>query len=152
MSWPEQIDSAPLAATYLVANTPAYLYKAFRGDDSVRRLAQLFTAEELAKLFRKAVAQTERSPIDVVQAYAALVAMTLHDYEEWRSVLMGLDVTVLDWGERIRQIALSRAVSSLVTSYDMPTQVPAGVSAGQVATTETKLIVAQQPKVTLISD
>jgi len=113
--WPENISAEPLVATYLAANTPAYLLKHLRNSQVVSRLGQERTPVQLAELINAILAQRERTPLDVAKAYAALVAMSLSDYSVWRHVVNALDLAALDWGVEVRQLMQSRAVPSTVT-------------------------------------
>ena len=142
-----EAQALELETTYVVANTPAYLYRKLRESDVVRQLAGEFNAEQLTALYHNLVAVPNRTVSHVAQAYAMMVAMTLRDYAEWRPLIDGLDVSRLDWAERIRAIATQRATPTLATSLTVsPVRITGRIPA---TSTNTEERVAVQPRVVI---
>ncbi len=142
-----EAQALELEATYVVANTPEYLYRRLRDSEVVRRLANDFSAELLATMYREVLAKPNRTASDVAQAYAAMVALTLRDYSEWRPLIDGFEITTLDWAERIRAIAKQRATPTVVTSL---TASPAKIAAPTLATaSNTDEGVAVRPRIVI---
>ena len=127
-----------LVPDYLVSNTPYYLFKKLRSNPVLSQLARDNSPEQLEAAFQGATGKNkkERTALDIVQAYACIIALSLKDYAEGKSVLDRLPVTRLDWGLDIRNISLKKAVpESLLTvaiGYKVPTPCPL-VSASSTA-------------------
>lgn len=104
------LNENELARIYLVANTPSYLYRHYRSDQSVQEVSNQNSAMDLL-LFARQIAQLpNRTLRQVIQAYAGLVALTLKDVEvriDDRNSLQGLD-----WGEAILSLGSNNQVST----------------------------------------
>jgi hypothetical protein len=66
-------------------------------------------------MYHELIAIPDRTASHVAQAYAAMVAMTLRDYSEWKGLVERLEVASLDWADRIRATARQNAVPTVVT-------------------------------------
>jgi len=97
------LNTRQLATTYLVANTPAFLYNAFRTDASVQRLATENTSDDLAQHVEQIAGQETRSVKETVSAYAALVALTLQPYPAAR-LLVGRQIAALEWAHDLLRL------------------------------------------------
>jgi len=90
-----------LVQTYMVANTPGYLYKHYRRMEALQELRKRYSPEELATFVEEVDTSPEASLEDVVKAYAATVALTLGDNSSAVAVVEGLRVERLAWVKRI---------------------------------------------------
>lgn len=115
MTLPQQIDVDELVGTYMVSNTPAYLYKHYRRSESVAWMAGNLSVEQLVALLREAREKLIKSPADMALAYAAVVALSLKDYELVREIIEGLDTTGLEWGKDIKINVISHAKPTTLT-------------------------------------
>lgn len=107
MNVPPGIDIDSIRNIYILANTPAYLYKELRANASVQRLARTLEVPELFEIYRQA-ARSKASADEVSLGYAALVAMTLKDYHAVKEVFDRLSAYKLDWAPKIIDLFLSR--------------------------------------------
>jgi hypothetical protein len=86
----------------------SYLYRHLRGTGGVQGLAQRH-AEDIGAELGQLLSSDRLSSDRVAEAYAALVALTLRDYKEWRTVVGSLDLSKLHWGDHVRGIATAKA-------------------------------------------
>src|SRR3989344_7434722 len=93
-----------LAAIYLVANTPAYLYDRYRAEQCIQSLARDKSTRELVAIATQIAADTNRTPTELAVGYAALVALTFKDFREATSVLDGVRLEQLEWSDRILEL------------------------------------------------
>ncbi len=86
---------------YLFANTPVYLYRRLRAEESVKALADSATPLELAALVAKMDRKRKRGPEDIAVAYSAIVAATFHSSREVHEAFDQLNLRHLDWANAI---------------------------------------------------
>lgn len=98
------IDIEALKREYLFANTAGHLYQHFRENSSLRNLAKTEGPEILLEEYRKRTAKHGRGIEDVVAAYAVLMAATFYDYKEAIETFDKLDLSRLEWGEKLADI------------------------------------------------
>ena len=90
-----------LAQTYLVANTPSYLYRHYRSDQSVQDFARHNNTEDLVSIAEQISRFKNRTLEDLILAYAAIVALTFKDFREVKDALGRASFTGLDWATDI---------------------------------------------------
>ncbi|MCI0488619.1 MAG: hypothetical protein L0229_18685 [Blastocatellia bacterium] len=110
----KKLDLETLKSHYIVSNTPAYLYKYFRRDNSVQKLAEAASYSELEKIFNSKLKKKEKDLDDLVIIYALVVALSYHDYSKVRSFFEKLSDVDIEWLSNIKEIYLS---SAEVTQY-----------------------------------
>lgn len=93
---------ADIERTYMVANTPTYLYKTLRENVAVQKLAESNTLLELASLYKRRAGKKRRSLGDVAVAYAAFVAMSLKERSGAQATMSAIDTSLLDWATPIK--------------------------------------------------
>jgi hypothetical protein len=71
------LNENELARIYLVSNTPSYLFRHYRADQSVQELSSRHSAVDLLSFATQVAQLHNRTLRQVIQAYAALVAFTL---------------------------------------------------------------------------
>lgn len=103
----DQLDLKSLCETYLVANTPMYLYRHLRSNNSLRRIAEDFSAEGLVAEYESRTTKQRRSVEDIAVAYAMLSAITQLDYPVAMAALDNMDLSRLDWATELRDIYLA---------------------------------------------
>jgi hypothetical protein len=123
--------------TYIVSNTPLYLYKQLRRLQAVQNLASLVSADDLTAGYLERVNAKDRTVDDVATAYAFLVALTHKESQEAFLQLRSLDVSRLEWAAVIRDTYFSKVLpeTSLditIPNLDLPT-VRAGTDAPSVS-------------------
>ena len=94
--------------TYLVANTPTYLYNRLRQLPAVQQLGEIASTNAIVALFSASTRTESKTSNDVATAYACIVALTYRPPTERRRALQNLDVSRLEWGEMVRDIGLDR--------------------------------------------
>ena len=110
----------PLAALYLAANTPGFLYDTYRRSLTVQTLAATQQVQDLVETVNHVAGMAKRSLADVVTAYAALVALTLKDYEDVGSELPKLAMVGLEWTEKLIAIWDGLRMSTSRQSFELP--------------------------------
>jgi hypothetical protein len=126
-----------LSNIYLVANTPAYLFKRLRATQIVQTLAQKHTATELLTYARNSSVSYRMSADQMARAYAALVAATLRPFDETRRI-GEQEWPRMRWGQDIRSIAQSSPSNnaSVARAVMSPTitakTVPSGPTGGRL--------------------
>jgi hypothetical protein len=110
------LDLATLARIYLLANTPRYLYRRFREDPSVQRLARALTATELLSIITEIGARETRDSQSLATAYGALVALTFQPLDSTRAAFNDWGGGRLQWDREIWELYLQEAVPTQVVS------------------------------------
>lgn len=93
-----------LAQIYVVANTPSYLYRHFKKDPAVEDLAKTNSVAELVSTAKIDGATAARSLPEIVSAYAALIALTLKDYNQISNTLREGNFPGLHWAKDIVRV------------------------------------------------
>jgi len=110
--------------TYLVSNTPLYLYKRLRDLPAVQRLAEDNDVEELGSEYLRRAKTIPRKPDDVALAYACLVALTTKEWRRVMPLIRLLDLSDLDWASLLRDIYLARLSPEESISIKAPAKLP----------------------------
>jgi len=110
---PEEISI--LEKIYIVANTPSYLYKHFKREVCVERLASNYNVKELIKHIAQIDRKKERLLADVTSAYAACVAMTFHDVRTVTGLMRQLKFRNIEWVKEIINIWESSYIPTQIT-------------------------------------
>lgn len=103
------LDLETLAETYSYANTPSYLYKHFRRNDTVAALSSEYTPDELVEGFNRAMAEKNPHAGILVVIYSIIMAMTLKEYSQVKSFFDELRECALPWAKELSNIFLSSA-------------------------------------------
>lgn len=118
------LNENQLGRIYLVANTPSYLFRHYRLDESVQRLARQNTVSDLVDFVSSVATNRDRTLLQTLQAYAALVALTFKG-KETRSVNQDL-FEGLDWARSI--VALGAASKTATTEVQLTSKPTVEVS------------------------
>lgn len=122
-----------LKRAYIYANTAHYLYKNFRSDESVKRLADKTNIEDLFRMYEEAVPEALNSVTDAVTVYALVIAISYKEYDsKVRRFFKQLDQCPLEWMMDLKDMltAKVRSVISSTHSY---------VNEGSVASKEVSI-------------
>lgn len=92
-----------ITKTFLVSNTPDYLYEELRGESAVQELSERESAEELIQTITGIDQQDDRDLSDIAEAYAATVALTFKPGSKVLPLLDELTLESLKWVEPILQ-------------------------------------------------
>src|SRR5262245_58571020 len=93
-------DLRSLSETYVVANTPAFLFSRFKLSTAVERLAKAESSADLAAAVLDAD-DFSKGLDSVVTAYAALTALTLQDAKPQLDSLRAVRFLRLEWAHWI---------------------------------------------------
>lgn len=119
-----------LVAIYLVANTPSYLYRHFRGSPTVQRLADSNSPAELVAFISRVDSEERTTPVAVALAHASAVAMTYQRSDIADSAIAGLVIQHLRWIPILFSIWKQGRIETTTTKVDLPRiEVPGRVSA-----------------------
>lgn len=100
---PSKLAMREVTALYLFANTPVYLYRKLRANESVKALSDSARPVELAALAATIDRKRKRSPQDIAVAYSAIVAATFHDSRDVHAAFDSLVLRHIDWASTILQ-------------------------------------------------
>lgn len=92
------LDIETLKKDYVLANTAAQLYRSFKSNSSVRLLGEKEKLEILVEGYKSRASKEQKTIEDLVELYAILIAISLHDYEIAVELLKKLDTSALEWG------------------------------------------------------
>lgn len=113
-----------LIGIYLIANTPAYLFRRYRASQFIQRLGKSSKPLELAEEIVKFLALDKPSLLDVVSCFAAATALASKTPSEVRSVIDALPKQRPSWlDEVLHQSSIARP-STTYTSIDLPRPQP----------------------------
>lgn len=112
-----------LVRVYMVANTPAYLYRKLLSEESVAELAAANSVEQLIDFILRVDESQERSVEDVAGAYGAVVALTLKDSQRVIEALEDVRLENLEWVEAVLRIWDSERIPTVTKEgYPPPSQ------------------------------
>ena len=98
------LNTKAIARTFLLANTPSYLYRHLRAEQSVAAFARANTAQSIAALVRSQLSVPPGTAINAPLVYALLAAITLAPPPDSHKAIASLDISNLEWGEAFRAI------------------------------------------------
>lgn len=93
----------------LFANTPAYLFKRLRRDESVEALARAHSTSFLLDVVRSVAQAAEPSVPQLAFGYAALVALTFHENIRWHELSSDIASGKLRWAHEL--VTLNNLIS-----------------------------------------
>lgn len=128
----------------MIANTPTYLFRRFRADQSVKMLADAHSAVDLL-VEVKLREQAEQTLLDQVVSYACLVALSFKPPLEVEKALALCTPMNLDWAEEIVELFETLGPRSSLTVLEVPlaeSQLIAG--SYESAIMESRVILQQQ--------
>jgi len=99
-----KLNKKAVTQIYLVANTPTYLFRHLRSEQSVKDLANHWPSQTLLEQVATIDAQAKRSEVDIAIAYAALVAATYRDPREVAEARASVKIKNLSWVDDILAI------------------------------------------------
>jgi hypothetical protein len=105
VSWTSRLNVDSLTRAYAFANTPAYLYRHFRGDDSVQAIARDVHPDALVEVYNRVNLRHLKDIGDVVLAYAAMVALSMSGHEAAKVAFASLTEEGLDWAKALKELA-----------------------------------------------
>jgi hypothetical protein len=115
------LNEPQLARIYLVANTPAYLYRNYRADPSVWEIARRHTVDDLVSFAVEHA--NERKLKDVVFAYAALVALSFKDQREVLDRTANVSFENLDWGRKLLELGRHEQTGNVKIEITVPPRI-----------------------------
>jgi len=112
------LDFISLKETYLFANTPRYLYKNFRNNQSILILSEKFVSSELKKLFYKLIKQPRN--IDVrICLYSLVIALSFKQDYNTRLFIKNLNKFKVEWFKELSEIIISSFIMDQNEKIDM---------------------------------
>jgi hypothetical protein len=141
------IDMDRLSDIYLMANTPAYLFKHFRRESSLQSFAQNASTATLSDYLRSLADRQQLELDEVVRAYAYLIALSLKE-PDGITCLESLPRLPLDWQGEITALAKSVFRPTLVMEvrgHLLPSIASPALSLA--APTQSLLIPGPKPKI-----
>ena len=118
-------DLADLRETYLLANTPAYLFKHFRNSPIVMALADKHSMHQLLYGVRGATRTSAHRQDDLIEGYACLAAMTIKDPSAAIRMLRDERLGDGEWMAAIANHAIRTMTPETSLAWRVPTAFPA---------------------------
>lgn len=103
-------DNNQLLEILVFANTPSYLYRHFRRNASVIRIARENDTSVLIARLDETLKEEIDAPEKYVEAFALLIALSMKPYSEVKSFLERKVLPNLDWSAEILGIINSEIV------------------------------------------
>ncbi|PWK77910.1 hypothetical protein LX99_02795 [Mucilaginibacter oryzae] len=114
----EQLDLSTLMKYLSFANTPSYLYKHYKENDSIATLSSSYSTDAIVSDFM-AIVNTERRTIeDLTLLYSFIIALTFKPTEQVNFFFKQLKDAPLRWAEKIASIYFANN-SSEVCDYNI---------------------------------
>ena len=129
-----------LERVYAVANTPGYIVRHYRADETVQRLARSHSATELLEIADRTLSRSKsgRKVRDVTTAYAALVALTFKNPD--LKVATAAASLPLQWASSIVGSWIRDAVPTETITLKVPQKIePPVPTKNSVSTTTVEL-------------
>lgn len=119
----EYIDIKNIGKRLAYANTPAYVYKHLREEESIISIADMFTSDELIAQLKNSIAREVSSNEEIVLMDALLIAITLKGDEQSLIFLRQIrENSTVRWFKEITSIFLSTFKSINISERIIPTQ------------------------------
>lgn len=98
------LDLESLRQIKILSNTPAYLYKHFKNNNSVQRLASSSSVDDLKSILEYLKNRKRKSNDYEVKVYAVAVALGFKEYGEVRNLLVMLDSFNIKWMRELKRM------------------------------------------------
>lgn len=119
----EHINIKNISKRLAYANTPAYVYKHLREEESVTNIADMFTSDELIAQLKNSIVNESPTNEEIVLMYAILIAITLKGDEQSLNFLRQIrENSTVRWFKEITSIFLSTFKSINISERIIPTQ------------------------------
>lgn len=115
----DAINYDSLRRAYIYANTAHYLHKNFRSNESVKRLADTTSLEDLVRMYEEAVPEAMNSLMDAVTVYALVIAISYKEYDgNVRQFFKQLDQCPLEWMIDLKDMCTAKAKSVVSSTHN----------------------------------
>lgn len=112
----EDLDFDNLISFFLYANTPHYIYKHFRRNQSIQSLKRKYSIETLINEFLENLNNLDLKSI--VTRFSILVALSFYDFKDIRTFLSEVDLEKDYFGKKIAQMILNDYVPIETCEFD----------------------------------
>ena len=89
------------------ANTPTYLYKHFKLDDSIANLSKEYSVQELKDTFMSYIDKDGKNLTDVAILYSCIFALILKPVDDVYDIMKAMQFAPLRWADKISSLYLS---------------------------------------------
>jgi hypothetical protein len=107
-----EIDIDTLKREYMFASNPEYIYDTYRVNNTIITLTKNMDAKDIIKEYESIIQKEKKSIDDVVMAYSMLIAITFLDFPDAKKYMDSIDLSKLEWGEKIKEIYMRNAKST----------------------------------------
>ena len=114
------VEVREVLATYLVANTPFYLYRHLRASPTVQRLADSSSSAELAAFISRVDGEERPSTVAVALAHACAVALTYQRSDIADGAIAHLALQHLRWIPVLLAMWKQGRIETTITKVDLP--------------------------------
>lgn len=127
------LDLDVLKEKLIFSNTPLYLYKHFRRNESIQELSKRYDSKTLIRIFGNIMMSQNDDLISLVSVYSIIIALTFKEYSEVRQFFLTLDsYNNLKWSRELKEIFFSYSMITQIyrvnlnykakSSYDLNTR------------------------------
>jgi hypothetical protein len=112
------INITPLLDIYLFSNTPLFLYKKFKVNPIVINLAKSESIEDISSNLSRLLLQDDLTMEQITLGYTLLVSLTLGFLLDSKQNEIHLDLSKLEWGDRIVEIHNSLFTPTIIRNIN----------------------------------
>lgn len=104
---------------YYFANTPNYLFKKLREEQTVEEFAKNNNVENLVKIFNDYLKENRLEVDDLIFMYVIIVALTFKSKQDVTKFFEKLDDYQIEWFKEFKNIYLNSFIPTEYLSFDM---------------------------------
>ena len=132
-----------LTQTFVTANTPNYLWKRLRADESLRVFSEKLTDEEIINWFFEHRRSNGNRIVDLETACILVVAVSFRSFESIQNILHNIDLSGCEWAVFLRQKIHQTMVPVAIHHLDISPPIVKSVRSvlTEVETSYSKLVV-----------
>jgi hypothetical protein len=123
-----QLDFPVAEKIFAVSNTPSFLLRKLRDENSVRVLAETFTPKQLITELKRTATKKPRSLGDTTRPYVILVALSWYSDREPLKSAMEIETPHFPWFETIGKDLLNRHSPVTYTKIEIPPRISVAAS------------------------
>jgi|GEM_PF-1244018 len=113
------LNMRELTARYLFANTPYYLYKHFKSENTIEDLSQKYSSEKLISLLDSILKEEIEEIEDAVIIYAILISLTYKPYHDVKDFFKEIRSEQFEWFNEIATKYLSESIDTKYEDSDV---------------------------------
>lgn len=143
------LDFNSLTRIFILSNTPLYLYKNFRRNQTVQELSTRYGSSSLIEFVEQAVVEKKLTLEKLVSIYSVIIALSFKNYSEVVDFFNRLDRFEIQWSKELKEIWLSKARITEIKKYNANYKVPIISDINSKQSSNKFNIQPRQPKISI---